>query len=140
MSIVSSRPDHRDDTRGNYHCGSVRAFSRAGEPGALGVVYSDGNRLWLDASRFSLNDGTCAHACGLQSQLVSLCGIVMNVWCLPEAIVALVSEYGVHQCFHARARETLESIFADRLNLGWGRPNAAQLRADAQTGGGVAAK
>jgi len=36
------------------------------------------------------------------------------------------------------ARETLEVVLAHRLYLGWCRPDAAQLRADAKAGGDLA--
>jgi len=34
-----------------------------------------------------------------------------------------------------RAGETVEIIFADRLRVGWRRPDAAELRANAKAGG-----
>ena len=77
MSAAGARPDHWDDIRRNHHRCSVRAFSWTNKCGALDVVYSDGSRLWLDARGFALDYGGCHHACRLQSQLVSLCLILI---------------------------------------------------------------
>jgi hypothetical protein len=41
---------------------------------------------------------------------------------------------------HARPRETLEVVLADRLHFGRGGPNATELRADAKAGGDLAEK
>ena len=78
MFIAGSRPDLRDDTRRNYHRCSVRVFSWANKSGALGVVYSDGHRLWLDARGFTLNDGTCSNACGFKPLPVSAFRILIK--------------------------------------------------------------
>ena len=78
MFIAGSRANDWDDPRRNYHRSSVRALSRANKFGALGVVYCDRNRLWLDARGLALNHGARSHACRLQFQFVCLCRIVMN--------------------------------------------------------------
>jgi hypothetical protein len=39
---------------------------------------------------------------------------------------------------HSRIREALEVVIAHRLQLGWRRSNATQLRADAKAGRGLA--
>jgi len=41
---------------------------------------------------------------------------------------------------YARTRKTLEVVLTHRLHFGWRWPNAAELRADAKAGGGMAAK
>jgi hypothetical protein len=76
MLIAGTGSYHRDDTRGNYHSCSVRTFSWANKSGALGVVYCNRNRLWLDAGSFAFDDRTGAYARGVQSRAVSLYDIV----------------------------------------------------------------
>jgi hypothetical protein len=43
-------------------------------------------------------------------------------------------------CVHIRAREALKVVFTRRLRLGRRGPNAAELRADAKAGEGLAEK
>ncbi len=45
-----------------------------------------------------------------------------------------------HGCVYSGARETLEVVLTHRLHFGGCGPNAAQLRADAKPGGGLAEK
>jgi len=62
---------------------------------------------------------------------------------LAALLTASYYSLSTHHCLrrvHSRARETLEVVLADRLHLGWRRPDAAELRAHAKTGGSVAEK
>ncbi len=66
MFTAGLGPDHQQPSVRDLDRPSVCPFPPARQPGALGIVYRDWRRLWLDPSGFALHYRRGVHACHLQ--------------------------------------------------------------------------